>query len=331
MKLPVKLAEKRFKLIRHIASGGEGDVYLARDYKTNRDVAVKLSKTHHSYDHEVGGYGGLAGISGIPEIYWAGQDRKYYIMAIELLGPSLRDLFHYCTDRFTLKTVLLLADQLICRLRGLHSRSYVHRDVKPENLLMGTRGNKNTVFLADFGLLRKYDNTRGDYEVLKQETYHRYQCGKHPEKGVRLVGTEIYASWRAHYSTRIEQRPRDDMESLGYVLIRFLNGCLPWETIEVPNNTKRQIAMAKMKRDISVSMLCKDLPSEFGRYFRHLRMSARPDHAYLQENFRKLFLRKGFENDQDYDWHWKKEDDELLNQLRQYERGRDKRRYLMGG
>ena len=87
---------------------------------------------------------------------WYGQESQYHIMVMEMLGPSLEDLFNYCGRKFTLKTVLLLADQLISRIQVLHNRGYIHRDLKPENILMGLDENASTLFLIDYGLAKKW-------------------------------------------------------------------------------------------------------------------------------------------------------------------------------
>ena len=77
-------------------------------------------------------------------------------MVIEMLGPSLEDLFNYCGRKFSLKTVLLLADQLISRIETLHKKGYLHRDLKPENILIGLEENASTLYLIDYGLAKKY-------------------------------------------------------------------------------------------------------------------------------------------------------------------------------
>lgn len=77
-------------------------------------------------------------------------------MVIELLGPSLEDLFTFCGRRFTMKTVLMLADQMLWRLDFIHAKGFIHRDIKPDNFLMGIGRQCNRVFIIDFGLAKKF-------------------------------------------------------------------------------------------------------------------------------------------------------------------------------
>ena len=133
-------------------------------------------------------------------------------MVIEMLGPSLEDLFNYCGRKFSLKTVLLLADQLICRIQTLHNKGYLHRDLKPENILIGLEENASTLYLIDYGLAKKYKQPSGEHIPFKD--------------GKALTGTARYASANTHLG--IEQSRRDDLEGAGYVLLYLLMGELPW-------------------------------------------------------------------------------------------------------
>ena len=133
-------------------------------------------------------------------------------MVIEMLGPSLEDLFNYCGRKFSLKTVLLLADQLISRIQVLHEKGYLHRDLKPENILIGLEESASTLFLIDYGLAKKWKMVNGDHIPYKE--------------GKSLTGTARYASANTHLG--IEQSRRDDLEGAGYVLLYLLMGELPW-------------------------------------------------------------------------------------------------------
>ncbi len=129
------------------------------------------------------------------------------------MGPSLESLLNGGLKKFTLKTVLMLIDQMIARLEYLHSRSLLHRDIKPDNFCMGANSKKNMLFLLDFGLAKKY--------VMPNGRHIPYREGK------SLTGTARYASINTHKG--LEQACRDDMESIGYVALYCLKGSLPWQ------------------------------------------------------------------------------------------------------
>lgn len=140
---------------------------------------------------------------GIPMIKWCGSEGDYNVMVMELLGPSLEDLFNFCSRRFSLKTVLLLADQLvkhsifchacfdscdriqISRIDFIHSRNFIHRDIKPDNFLMGLGKKGNLVYIIDFGLAKKYRDGRTHQHILYRENKN-------------LTGTARYASISTH-------------------------------------------------------------------------------------------------------------------------------------
>jgi serine/threonine protein kinase len=153
----------------------------ARDIQTEQKVALKLE--HIDVDpsllkNEVKIYEELSGGPGIPRVYWHGHECEYRVMAFQLLGPNLEDLFNYCGRKFSLKTVLMLADHLIPSFRYIHSKKYVHRDVKPENILMGDGKQGNNVYVTDIGFAKGVEKPRG----------HTYS----------MIGTRRYASINAH-------------------------------------------------------------------------------------------------------------------------------------
>ncbi|KAH9729292.1 Casein kinase 1-like protein 9 [Citrus sinensis] len=178
----------KFKLGRKIGSGSFGELYLGVNVQTGEEIAVKLElvKTKHPQLHyESKLYMLLQGGTGIPHLKWFGVEGDYNIMVIDLLGPSLEDLFNYCNRKFSLKTVLMLADQLINRVEYMHSRGFLHRDIKPDNFLMGLGRKANQVYIIDYGLAKKYR----DLQTHKHIPYRENK---------NLTGTARYASVNTH-------------------------------------------------------------------------------------------------------------------------------------
>ncbi|KAL8208456.1 hypothetical protein R6Q57_007868 [Mikania cordata] len=209
---------------------------------------------------------------------------------MDLLGPSLEDLFNFCSRKLSLKTVLMLADQMINRIEFVHSKSFLHRDIKPDNFLMGLGRRANQVYIIDFGLVKKYRDTTTHQHIP-------YRDNKN------LTGTARYASMNTHLG--IEQSRRDDLESLGYVLMYFLRGSLPWQGLKAGNKKQKYEKISEKKVSTSIEALCRGYPTEFASYFhycRSLRFEDKPDYAYLKRIFRDLFIREGFQFDYVFDW-----------------------------
>lgn len=122
---------------------------------------------------------------GFPTIYWFGGHDDFKVMAFELLGPSLEDLFDFCGRRFSLKTTLMIMDQLLLRMELMHSKGMVHRDIKPRNFLMGLGMNGNEIYVTDFGLVHGYTTTCASTTAI---TPHQ----------PRLIGTTRFASIAGH-------------------------------------------------------------------------------------------------------------------------------------
>ncbi|XP_015251869.1 PREDICTED: casein kinase I isoform alpha [Cyprinodon variegatus] len=266
----------KYKLVRKIGSGSFGDIYLAINITNGEEVAVKLESQkarHPQLLYESKLYKILQGGVGIPHIRWYGQEKDYNVLVMDLLGPSLEDLFNFCSRRFTMKTVLMLADQMISRIEYVHTKNFIHRDIKPDNFLMGIGRHCNKLFLIDFGLAKKYRDNRTRQHIPYREDKN-------------LTGTARYASINAHLG--IEQSRRDDMESLGYVLMYFNRTSLPWQGLKVGR------------------ILClQGFPAEFAMYLnycRGLRFEEAPDYMYLRQLFRILFRTLNHQYDYTFDW-----------------------------
>ena len=208
---------------------------------------------------------------------------------MSLLGPSLEDLHEFC-DKFTLKTTLMLAEQVLSRLELFHEARFVHRDVKPDNFLMGTGKLSHHVYLVDFGLSKTYIDTKtGKHIPLTQDH--------------GLVGTSRYASTYTHDG--LSHARRDDMLSFGYLMLNFLRGTLPWAGIRERNPDEKARKVAAIKRGLSPKELCEGLPSEFTDYFcyiNNLQYDEKPHYEMCRLLFRNLFDVEGFTMDYQYDW-----------------------------
>ncbi|XP_076921442.1 casein kinase 1-like protein 9 [Bidens hawaiensis] len=283
----------KIKLGRKIGSGSFGELYLGVSIQTGEEVAVKLEPTktkHPQLNYESKVYMLLQGGTGVPSLKWFGVEGEYNVMVIDLLGPSLEDLFNYCNRKFSLKTVLMLADQLINRVEYMHARSFLHRDLKPDNFLMGLGRKANQVYIIDFGLAKKYRD-------LQTHRHIPYRENKN------LTGTARYASVNTHLG--IEQSRRDDLESLGYVLMYFLRGSLPWQGLRAGTKKQKYDRISEKKMLTPIEVLCKSYPSEFMSYFhycRSLKFEDKPDYSYLKRLFRDLFIREGYQFDYVFDW-----------------------------
>lgn len=283
----------KFRLGRKIGSGSFGEIYLGTNIQTNEEVAIKLEnvKTKHPqllYESKL--YRILQGGTGIPNVRWFGVEGDYNVLVMDLLGPSLEDLFNFCSRKLSLKTVLMLADQMINRVEFVHSKSFLHRDIKPDNFLMGLGRRANQVYVIDFGLAKKYRDSSTHQHIPYRENKN-------------LTGTARYASMNTHLG--IEQSRRDDLESLGYVLMYFLRGSLPWQGLKAGTKKQKYEKISERKVSTSIEALCRGYPTEFASYFhycRSLRFDDKPDYPYLKRIFRDLFIREGFQFDYVFDW-----------------------------
>lgn len=214
-------------------------------------------------------------------------------MVMQLLGPSLEDLFSYCKKRFSLKTVIMIAIQCLERIEHVQSCNYLHRDIKPDNYLIGHK-KPSYIYLIDFGLTKRFRNPKTGQHIPWKE-------------GKNLTGTARYAALNTHLG--YEQARRDDLEGLGYVLLYFLKGKLPWQGLPAKTKKEKYEKIKEKKQNTAIEDLCKGFPDEFCKYMnycRSLNFEDKPCISDLRRLFKNLMKKKEYEYDYMFDWVIKK-------------------------
>ncbi len=178
----------------------------------------------------------------------------------------------------------------MARIETFHSKGMMHRDIKPDNFTIGRGENQTTVYIIDYGLVKRYRNP-------KTKIHIPYKQNK------KLTGTARYSSINTHMG--IEQSRRDDIECIGYTLIYLAKGELPWQGIKADNKKEKYNKIMEKKCDTPIEVLCKGLPSEFIAYMyycRALQFEDKPDYSQLRTQFRECFRRNHFDRGFVYDW-----------------------------
>jgi len=278
-----------YNIVKKLGSGSFGTVYKAHD-KEGKFYAIKVEskKQANRLEHEKGIYDNLGTSVGFPKIYNIIKDRKHNTVIMDYLGPSLEDLFDFCGNKFSIKTVLMIGIQVLNRIEALHNSGYLHRDIKPDNFLIGTSDKKSRIYMIDLGLSKRY---------MKDNNHIEYNTNK------SFTGSFRYSSIRNHRG--IEQSRRDDLESIGYMLIFFTKGCLPWQGLKGSTKSKRSTNILNVKNSKSLEDLCEGLPREFllyMKYCRLLRFPQKPDYVILRDLLINLFKNNKYTLDFVYDW-----------------------------
>lgn len=275
---------KRYKTGKLLGKGGFGAIYAAVDTETNTNVAVKfelLTAPTQLLPYEAWVYEKLQGVKGIPNIHYFGVEDSYNVMVLDLLGDSLSNKLHNTSGKcFSLQCVCALADKIIGVIGRFHDAGFVHRDIKPSNFVLGTDTNSSSVYLLDFGLSKSFRADTGEHIP--------YRDGK------RWLGTARYSSISAHRGD--ESCRKDDMESIGYMLISFIRGALPWDdTCVSPNDPSqaktclRNVCCSKQQH-VQHKTLCQGLPPVFQTYFDYvhsLTFYDTPNYVWLRRLFRR--------------------------------------------
>jgi len=259
-------------------------LYEGVNIKDNEPIFIKIEKKNLKYnflESEAYCLFNLKGF-GIPKLISYGKIGLYNILIEELLGKTLHELWKLrnTSQISNIKNVCMVALQTLDRLEYIHSKNYIHRDIKPQNFVTG-RKDPNIIYTIDFGFSHQYRSSR---------------TGKHIKYSTKkeVMGSLSYLS--INTSRGFEQSRRDDLESLGYMLIFLAKGNLPWLSIEDLEISKvmkfKKIYIFKKK--LSAEKLCEGLPEEFAKfinYSRKLDFEENPDYNYLRSLFSSILDR----------------------------------------
>jgi len=255
------------------AQGNFGVIYRAIEVSNNSEIAIKIERTQkksdHTLKHEALILKSLKNTLGVPELLYFSQESTYSILIMPLYGQDTKELFTKKAN-FSNDDALFIVSQVLAILERVHAKKIIHRDLKPANIVLSQDG--KSLVLIDFGLASFYCNEAGVH--IKQKPTEQY------------IGNMRFGSTRGHFFQEMSRK--DDLESLGYMILYFLKGSLPWDHLDMKDQRKKIMEIGRMKATLDVASLCKneEYPDEISEYFnivRNLKFDEEPNYKLLRE------------------------------------------------
>ena len=286
-----KIFFKKYRIIKKIGKGSFGMVYIGQQINTEDYYAIKFEPKNQVdliLERESYILYYLRGF-GIPEIITYGHNTKYNILVQTLLGKSINNIFFQNFNKFCMKDICMIGIQILDRLEYIHSKYIIHRDIKPDNFLIGNP-DVNMIYIIDFGLAKKYMSSR---------------TGKHAKFCInkKWSGTSRFAS--ANSLRGVVQSRRDDLESLCYLLLYLMKGSLPWDNVYGGNENEEILLIYKIKKYMKPEILFLNLPKEtveFFKYCKKLEYEQQPDYNYLRKLLLNILNYSNEKNDLNFSW-----------------------------
>ena len=283
----------KYKLIRKLGQGSFGSIYQAQSKCSNKYYAIKLEdmRQEEFILEEESIFLTYLNIPGVPKFKTFGYSGSLIILVMELLGNSLDKIFENLPSRkMSIRCVCNIAYQLLCIFEVIHSYDIIHRDIKPANVAIGYEEKSKYIYLLDFGLAKKYRSS-------KTKKHFPFKIKN------KLIGNARYSSINALEGGT--QSRRDDLESLGYLLLYLLLGRLPWQGHISRSKEDKYYKIKEIKKSTTAEQLCQGLPYQFQKYVeytRNLEYETDPDYNYLKNLFLTVLAHYNWNFDYYYDW-----------------------------
>ena len=283
----------KYKLIRKLGQGSFGSIYQAQSKYSNKYYAVKLEDMRQNQYvlEEESIFLSYLNCPRIPKLKSFGYSGSLIVLVMELLGNSLDKIFDQLPSRkMSIRCVCNIAYQLLMIFEVIHNYNIIHRDIKPANVAVGYEEKSKFIYLLDFGLSKKYrsSKTKKHFPFV---TNHK------------LVGNARYSSINALEGG--SQSRRDDLESLGYLLLYLLLGRLPWQGHISHSKEDKYYKIREIKKNTTPAELCQGLPQQFREYLeytRSLEYETDPDYDYMKNLFLTVLKKYNWDFDYFYDW-----------------------------
>lgn len=260
----MEIINNKYRILDKIGEGSFGCIYKCENIRTHKYFAVKVEPFVNGtklLKNETIIYNYLNNSEGIPSVKWFGKDTSNYYMVIDLLGESLQNMKNNYT-KFSLRLVLQIGIKIVGLLKTIHEKGLVHRDIKPENFLLGLSNNKTSIYMIDFGFCKTY--MKNGAHIEETPTHN-------------LIGSLTYASINSH--NLIELSRRDDLEAVGYMLIYFYLGELPWQKETTPETIKQ------LKIEIIENPQLPTILINYMDYVKKIAFKETPNYEYIIKQF----------------------------------------------
>ena len=287
-----KIIFKKYLPIKTLAKSRYSAVFLAKCVKDNKYVAIKMQgkdskiselQKEAFYLYALKGFG-------IPKILSFGIFGRYKVLVESLLGKTIETLLKSNKNKISrMKDICMISIQIIERIEYIHNKNIIHQDIKPANFLVGNPDD-SVIYVIDYGMSKKYRSSiKGNHILFSKKKKFR--------------GTFNFSSINS--MKLYEESRRDDLESIGYMIIYLITGKLPWSKVSNPSMIDRYKNVLNLKQNISNQELCKGLPSEifqYMEYVKYLKFEEKPDYSYLKNLFLSILHNMNMTNDLLFSW-----------------------------